>query len=84
MKGAPAPLGGDRLGLMANTAEPERAGRGQDRQEGPVVGSLPSWGGAGGQRKENTAGGRMGNYSLERQLSDRTHHSWKSASLGQI
>lgn len=79
-----SPFRWGRLGLMANTAEPERAGRGQDRQEEPVLGSLPSWGGAGGQRKENTAGSRMGNYSLERQLGDRTHHSWKSASLGQI
>lgn len=48
MKGAPAPLGEDRLGLMANTVERERAGRGQDRQEGPVLGTLLSWGGAGG------------------------------------
>lgn len=38
MKGAPGPLGGDGLAVMANTAEPERAGRGQDRQEGPVLG----------------------------------------------
>lgn len=49
MKGAPAPLGGDRLAVLANTEEHERAGRWQDRQEGPVLGSLLSWGGAGGE-----------------------------------
>lgn len=49
MKGAPAPLGGDGLAVMTNTVEHERAGRWQDRQKGPVLGSLLSWGGAGGE-----------------------------------
>lgn len=82
MKGTAAPLGGDRLAVMANTVEQERAGRGQDGQEGPVLGSLLSWGRARGWGKENTTGSWMDNCSLERQLGDVLHPYRRGANLG--
>ena len=82
MKGAPAPLGGDRLGGTANVAEHLRARSGQDRQEGTCPGCRAGEEQEGRGRKIPPASGSV-IIPWKGQVADETHRRWKSECLGQ-